>query len=152
MWSQTVGLDSNFHFHSKCKVRWYKYSIFWLPEKFLVMLAMLHFKINFESGFFFFFFFPILQTCPSILNPMDCSMPGFHVLHHLPEFFQTHVHRVGDTIQSSHPLLSPFPPALDLFQHQGLFQWVSSSHQVAQVLKFQLQHQSFQWVYRTDFL
>ena len=77
-------------------------------------------------------------------NPMDCSTPGFPVLHQLPELTQTHVHRVSDTIQPSHPLSSPSPPAFNLSQHQGLFKWVSSSHQVAKVLEFQLQHQSFQ--------
>ena len=76
---------------------------------------------------------------------MDCSTPGPPVHHQLPEFTETHVHRVSDAIQPSHPLLSPSPPALNLSQHQGLFQWVSSSHQVAKVLEFQLQHQSFQW-------
>ena len=65
---------------------------------------------------------------------------------------QTHVHWVSDTIQPSHPLSSPSPPALNLSQNQGLFQWVSSSHQVTKVLEFQLQHQSFQWTLRTDFL
>ena len=75
---------------------------------------------------------------------MDCSMPGFSVLYQLPELAQTYVHRVGDIIQPSHPLSSPFPPALDLSQHQGLFQLVSSSYQVARVLELQLQHQSFQ--------
>ena len=64
---------------------------------------------------------------------MNRNMPGFSVLHHLPEFAQTHVHRVDDAIQPSHPLLSPFPPALNLSQHQDLFQRVSSSHQVAKV-------------------
>ena len=83
---------------------------------------------------------------------MDCSMPGLPVHHQLLELTQTHVHRVGDAIQPSHPLLSPSPPALNLSHHQGLFQWVSSSHQVAKVLEFQLQHQSFQWIFRTDFL
>ena len=83
---------------------------------------------------------------------MDCSTPGFLVHHQLPELAQTHVHWVGDAIQPSHPLSSPSPPALNLFQLQGLFQWVSSSHQVAKVLEFQLQHQSFQWIFRTDFL
>ena len=68
------------------------------------------------------------------------------------EFTQTHVHWVGDAIQPSHPLSSPSPPAFSLSQHQGLFQWVSSSHQVAKVLGFQLQHQSFQWIPRTDLL
>ena len=69
-----------------------------------------------------------------------------------PEFTQTHVHQVGDAIQPFHPLSSPSPPALNLSHHQGLFKRVSSSHQVAQVLEFQLQHQSFQWTPRTDFL
>ena len=92
-------------------------------------------------------------SCVQLLcNPMDCSMPGFPVHHQLPELAQTHVHRVGNAIQPSHPLSSPFPPAFNLSQHQGLFKWVSSSHQVAQVLEFQLQHQSFQWTPRTDLL
>ena len=72
------------------------------------------------------------QSCPTLCNPTDCSMPGFPVHHQLLELAQTHVHRVGDAIQTSHPLLSPSPPALNLSQHQGLFQWVSSSHQVGQ--------------------
>ena len=67
----------------------------------------------------------------------------------LPEITQTHVHWVGDAIQPSHPLSSPSPPALNLSQHEGLFKWVSSSHQVAEVLEFQLQHQCFQWALRT---
>ena len=70
----------------------------------------------------------------------------------IPESTQTHVHWVGDAIQPSYPLSSPSPPALNLSQHQGLFKWVSSSHQVAKVLEFQLQHQSFQWTPRTDLL
>ena len=83
---------------------------------------------------------------------MDCSTPGLPVHHQLPELAQTHVHQVGDAIQSSHPLLSPSPPAFTLYQHQGLFQGVSSSHQVAKVLELQLQHQFFQRVFRVDFL
>ena len=75
---------------------------------------------------------------------MDCSISGFPVLHHLPEPAQTHVHRVSDALQSSHPLSSPSPPAFNLSQHQGLFQGVRSFHQVAKVLKLQLQHQPFQ--------
>ena len=78
---------------------------------------------------------------------MDCCMPGFLVHHQLPEPTQTHVHRVGDAIQQSHPLSSPSPPTFNLSQHQGLFQWMSSSHQVARVLEFQLQHQSLQWIF-----
>ena len=83
---------------------------------------------------------------------MDCSMPGLSVHHQLLESTQTHVQWVGDAIQPSHPLSSPSPPALNLSQHQGLFRWVSSSHQVVSVLEFQLQHQSFQWISRTDLL
>ena len=71
-------------------------------------------------------------------NPTDCSTPGLPVHHQLPEFTQTHVHWVGDTIQASHPPLLPSPPTLNLSPHQGLFKWVSSSHQVAKVLEFQL--------------
>ena len=94
----------------------------------------------------------IAQSCPTLCNPMDCSTPDFPVHHQLLEPTQNHVHRVGDAIQPSHPLLSPSPPTFSLSQHQGLFQWISSSHQVARVLEFQLQHQSFQWIFRTDFL
>ena len=88
---------------------------------------------------------------------MNCSTPGLPVHRQLPEFTQTHIHWVGDAIQPSHSLSSPSPPALHLSQHQGLFQWVSSSHQIAKVLEFQLQHQSFQWTpglisFRMDWL
>ena len=92
------------------------------------------------------------QSCPTLCNPMNWSMPGFPIHHQLPEPAQTHVHRIGDAIQSSHPLSAPSPPAFNLSQHQGLFQWVSSSHLVAKVLEFQLQHQSFQWTLMTDLL
>ena len=84
--------------------------------------------------------------------PMDYSTPGLLVHHQLSNLAQTNVHWVGDAIQPSHPLSSPSPPAFNLCQHQGLFQWVSSSHQVAKVLELQLQHQSFQWIFRFDFL
>ena len=94
----------------------------------------------------------VAQLCPTICSPMDCSIPGFPGHHHLRELAQTHVHWVGDAIQSSQPLSSPSPPPLNLSQHQGLFQWVSSLHQVAKVLQLQLQHQNFQWIFRTDFL
>ena len=93
-------------------------------------------------------FSSVTQLCPTLCNLMDCSRPGLPVYHQLREFPQTHVHWVGDAIQSSHPLSSPSSPAFSLSQHQGLFQWVSSSHQVAKVLEFQLQHQSFQWTPR----
>ena len=89
----------------------------------------------------------VAQTCLTPCDPMDCSMPGLPVHHQLQEFIQTHVHWVSDAIQPSHPLSSPSPPAFNFSQHQGLFQWVSSLHQVAKVLQFQLQHQSFQWIF-----
>ena len=82
-------------------------------------------------------FSSVTQSCPTICNTIDHSTPGLPVHHQLPEFTQTHVHRVGDAIQPSHPLLSPSPSALNPSQHQGLFQWVSSSHEVAKVLEFQ---------------
>ena len=94
----------------------------------------------------------VAQSCLTLCDPMNCSTLGLPVRHKLPEFTQTHAHWVGDAIQPSHPLSSPSPPALNLSQHQGLLKWVSSSHEVAKVLEFQLQHQSFQWTTRTDLL
>ena len=94
----------------------------------------------------------VAQLCPTLWNPMDCSTAGFPVHHQLPGPAQTHVHWVSDAMKPSHPLLSSSLPTFNLSQHQSLFQWVSSSHQVAKVLEFQLQHQSFQWIFRTDFL
>ena len=93
----------------------------------------------------------VTKSCLTLHNPMDCSTPSFSLPHHLPEFAQVHVHWVGDAIQPSHPLI-PSSPAFDLSQHQGLFQWVNSSHHVVKVLEFQLQHQSFQWIFRVDLL
>ena len=87
-----------------------------------------------------------------LCDPKDCSTLGLLVRHQLPEFTQTHVHWVSDAIQPSHPLSSPAPPNLNLSQHRGIFKWVSSSHKVAKVLEFQFQHQSFQWIFRADFL
>ena len=99
-----------------------------------------------------FHFSSVAQSCPTLCDPKDCSRLGFPVHHQLPEFTQTHVHWIGDAIQPSYPLSSPSPPAFNLSQHLGLFKWVSFSHQVAKVLEFQLRHQSFQWILRTDFL
>ena len=90
------------------------------------------------------------QSCPTLCDPMNRSTPGLPVHHQLPEFTQTHVHWVGDAIQPSHLLSSPSPPTFNLSQHHGLFTWVSSSHQVTEVLQFQLHHESFQWTLRTD--
>ena len=89
-------------------------------------------------------FSSVAQSRPTLCDPMDCSTPGFLVHHQLLEPTQTHVHWAGD----AHPLLSPSPPTFNLSQDQGLFKWVGSLHQVAKILEFQLQHQSFQWIFR----
>ena len=126
----------------------------------MIHLAKYLFLWNFFSFLFFFNwritafssgqFSSITQLCPTLCDPMDCNTPDFPVHEQLPELTQTHVHRVGDAIQPSYPLSSPSPPTFNLSQHKSLFQWVSSSHQVAKVLEFQLQHKSFQWIFRTD--
>ena len=95
-------------------------------------------------------FSSVSQSCPTLCNPIDYSRPPVH--HQLLEFTQIHIHWVGDAIQPCHPLSSHSPPAFDLSQHEGFYKWVSSLHQVAKVLEFQLQHQSFHWILRTDFL
>ena len=94
-------------------------------------------------------FSSVAQLCLTLCNSMDCRTSGFPVHHELTEFTQTHVHWVDDAIQPFHLLPSPSPPTFNLSQHHGLFKWVSSSHQVVKVLEFQLQHQSFQWIFRT---
>ena len=111
------------------------------------------------------FFFPLYTTFPfqfsfgsvvqsglTLCDPHGLQHAGLLVHHQHLKFTQTHVHWVGDAIQPFYPLSSPSPPAFNLSQHQGLFTWVSSSHQLARVLEFQLQHQSFQWTLRTDLL
>ena len=94
----------------------------------------------------------VAQLCSTPCDPVNHSTPGLPVHQHLPEFTQTHVPRVSDAIQPSHPLSSPFPPAPNPSRHQSLFQWVNSSHEVAKVLEFQLQHHSFQRNSRADLL
>ena len=96
---------------------------------FIYVYIYLGFTVQFSS---------VAQLCPTPCSPMNCSTPGLPVHHQLPEFTQTHVHQVGDAMQPSHPLLSPSPPAPNPSQHQSLFQWVNSSHEVAKVLEFQL--------------
>ena len=97
-------------------------------------------------------FSSVFQSCLTLCDSMDCSTLGLLVHHQLLEFTQTHIHWAGDAIQPSHPLSSPSPPTFNLSQHQDLFKWVSSSLRVTKVLEFQLQHQSFQWIFSTDFL
>ena len=113
-----------------------RFMVWATPDKFIL-------NISFSS---------VTQSCPTLCNPMTHSTPGLPVHHQLPAFTETHAHRISDAIQPSHPLSFPSPPAFNLSQYQGLFRWVSSSHQVAKVLEFQLQHQSFQWTPRTDLL
>ena len=113
----------------------------WTAAHQLSLSITLAYEIQFSS---------VTQSCQTLCDPMDCSTLGLPVHHQLLELTQTHVHQVGDAIQPSHPLLSPSPPTFNLSQHQGLYQWVGSLHQVAKVLE--LQHQSFQWIFMTDFL
>ena len=112
-----------------------------------------------KQGFYIIYITHVLYSSVQSLShvrpfvtPMDRSTPGLPVHHQLPESTQTHVHRIGDAIQPSHPLSSPSPSAFNLSQYQGLFQWVSSSNQVAKLLAFQLKRHSFQWTFRTDLL
>ena len=93
----------------------------------------------------------VTKSCPVICNPMECSTAGLPVPQHLPEFAQVHAHWIGDAVQSFHPV-SPSSSAFSLSQHQGLFQWVGSSHQVDKVLELQPQHQFFQSIFRVDVL
>ena len=105
----------------------------WIKPTSLASLASSKKNININS-----YCCSATQLCLTLCDPMDCSMPVFLVLHHLPELAQTHAHWVGEPIQPSHPLSSPSPPALNLSQHQGLFKWVGCLHQVAEVLELQL--------------
>ena len=132
--------------------------LFWKGNLNYTLLANFNYMIVLSNIVIFFYIqfnsvriSSVAQSCPTLCDPMNRSMPGLPVHHQLLEFSQTHVHWVGDAIQPSPPLSSP-SPAFNLSQHQGLFRWVSSLHQVAKILEFQLQYQSFQWTPRTDFL
>ena len=96
--------------------------------------------------------FSVTKSCLTLCDAMDCSMPGFPVPHYLPRLAQTHVHWVNNAIQSSHPLLPPSPPALNLSQHQGLFQWISSLHQVAKLQSIRASASVLPWIFKIDFL
>ena len=109
----------------------------------LIILLAFNSSVQFSS---------VAQSSPILCDPVECSMPSLPVHHQLLEFTQTHVHWVNDAIQSSHPVLLPSPPAFNLSQDKGFFKRVSYLHQVAKVLEFKLQHQSFQRIFRTDFL
>ena len=124
LWSKTRENT----FHAKKVLTWWEGS---------------YLKVQFSS---------VAQSCLNSSRPHDYSTPGFPAHHQLPKLTQTHVHWVGDAIQPSLFLLSPSPPTFNLSQHLGLFKWIRSLHQVAKILEFQLQHQSFQWIFRTNFL
>ena len=115
-----------------------------------VILWLISSTIRFNTEFSSVQLSSVVQLCLTLCDPVNCSTPGLPVHHKLPEFTQTHVRWVSDAIQLSQPLSSYSPPVPNPSQHQGLFQWVNSSQEVAKVLEFQLQHQSFQWTPRTD--
>ena len=144
--SHETSLDNVLHVYQKCELHIINsINMFWInswktfcwslsfwqgwPSSYSIVLALWIQSVQFSS---------VAQSCLTLCDPMNRSTPGLSVHHQLPEFTQTHVHRVGDAIQPSHPLLSPSPPAPNLSQHQSLFQWVNSSHEVAKVLAFQL--------------
>ena len=131
----------------------YNIYLFWIIQAIFNKKSSIEF-LMLTVIFLFPFFDSSVQFSHSLmsdsLDPMNRSMPGLPVHHQLPESTQIHVHWVTDAIQPSHPLSSPSPPAPNPSQHQGLFKWVSSLHQVAKVLDFQLQYQSFQGTPRTD--
>ena len=124
IWSDSLLITLQFYYFIK-----YFQQLYLLPQQPEVYTSVYHCSVQFSS---------VAQSCLTPCDPMNCSMPGLPVHHLLPKFTQTHIHLVGDAIQPSHPLLSPSPSAPNPSQHQDLFQWVSSSHQVAKVLEFQL--------------
>ena len=140
--SQVIGFEDWTKWILKPQEQFFTWKFqFWVPKAWT--LRLLYSSVQLSS---------VAQSCLTLCDPMNCSMPGLPVHHQLLKLAQTHAHRVGDAIQPSHPLLSPSPPAFNLSQHQGLFQWVRSLHHVAKELELQLQHQSFQWIFKTDFL
>ena len=115
--------------------QWLCLSLIWYFPVVVVLISQLKVKEVFYKTLQF---SSVTQSCPTLCDPMNRSTPGLPVHHQLPEFTETHVHQVSDAIQSSHPLSSPSSPAPNPSQHQGLFQGVNSSHEVAKVLEFQL--------------
>ena len=112
-----------------CIAKWFIYIYVYIYQFSSVARSCIYISVQFSS---------VARSCPTLCDPTNCSTPGLPVRHQLPELTQTHVHRVSDAIQPSHPLSSPSPPAPDPSQHQSLFQWVDSSHAVAKVLEFEL--------------
>ena len=148
-WNDPIVLNRNEILPIKISSYWFN-----LVYHFLLLVHILFINPVFTKTHLQFFLFDssVAQSCGTLCDSMNCGTLGFPVHHQLPEFTQNHVHLIGDATQLSYPMFSSSPPALNLSQHQGLFQWISSSHQVTKVLEFQLQHQSFQWIFRTEFL
>ena len=132
-------ISTSFYLYSLLPIQWK----FWLSRALALLTSTATYSFQFSS---------VTQSYPNFCDPMNRRTPGLPIHHQLPEITQTHVHQVSDAIQLSHSLSSPSPPAPNPSQPQGLFQLVNSSHEVAKVLEFQLQHQSFQWIPRTDLL
>ena len=174
VWRKESWYDFNFKFVKTCFVKdcymyiweecmfcccWMAFSLFLLglvwymvfksPDSLLIICVDTVSTIEYGVSSIQFISVQLLSRIKTFCDPIDCSTPDFLVHHQIPELTQTHVHWVSDAIQPSHPLSSPSPPTFNLSQHQGLFQWVSSSHQMARVLEFQLQHQCFQWILKT---
>ena len=120
------------------KLIWIVYLCFSIPSLFFL-------PHNESLQFLVYCCFSVTKSCPTLYHPMDCSTPGLPVLHYLLKFAQTHVHQVSDAIQPSHPLLFPSPPAFNLSQHQDLFQWIGSSHQVAKEWSFSINPSNEYW-------
>ena len=125
---QYLASHSRLVWPESTKVSLYHATFWYIKEKFEYAIEVLSIRTSVQ----------FIQSCPTLCDPMNCSMPGLPVHHQLPEFTQTHIHRVSEAIQPSHPLSSPSPPAPNLSQHQSLFQWVNSSPEAAKVLEFQL--------------
>ena len=125
-----LGIERNIYLYISLKPIW-KFHIEWDSWELPMLYKIFKLKKSHQ-------FSSVAQSCSTFCDPMNHSMPGLPVHHQLPEFTQTHIHRVSDAIQPSHPLSSPFPPAPNPSQHQDLFKWVNSLHQVAKVLEFQL--------------
>ena len=142
---------------SHSKVHYIVYTYSWISHVYVKLAIVYSTSQKFLCSLTFSVYilcFVVVQSLSRVwlCDPKGCSTPGSSVLHHLPEFAQTHIYWVGDAIQPSHPLSSPSPPALSFSQHQGLFQWAGSLHLVAKVLELQLQPQALQWIFWVDFL
>ena len=143
-WLPSPGIfaTQGWNLYLLCLLHWQVDSLPWVTWEVQVIFNITQYGLYFIVEFLFtrhlIQFSSVTQSCPTLWDPMNRSMPGLPVHLQLPDFTQTYIHRVGDAIQPSHPLSSPSPPAPNPSQHQSLFQWVNSSHEGAKVLEFQL--------------